>query len=57
MPSLGIKTDAIPGRINQLLINLNRPGIFFGQCSEICGLNHRFIPIVLERTSNFNFIQ
>nr|YP_002907402.1 cytochrome c oxidase subunit II [Diadegma semiclausum]ACF35058.1 cytochrome c oxidase subunit II [Diadegma semiclausum] len=57
VPSLGIKTDAIPGRINQLLINLNRPGMFFGQCSEICGLNHSFMPIVLESTSNYNFIQ
>lgn len=56
IPSLGIKVDSIPGRINQTLIFLNRPGLFFGQCSEICGINHRFIPIVIERTSKTNFI-
>jgi cytochrome c oxidase subunit 2 len=51
IPSLGIKVDAIPGRINQLNLFCIRPGIYFGQCSEICGINHRFIPIILERTS------
>lgn len=56
IPSLGIKVDSIPGRINQTLLIINRPGLYFGQCSEICGINHRFIPIVIERTSNFNFI-
>jgi len=49
VPTLGIKADANPGRINLLYItNLQTPGIFFGQCSEICGANHRFIPIRLE---------
>lgn len=48
MPILGVKVDAVPGRINQFLINLNRLGLYYGQCSEICGLNHRFIPIVVE---------
>lgn len=57
VPSLGVKIDSIPGRINQTLINLNRPGLFYGQCSEICGINHRFIPIVLERTNHINFLQ
>lgn len=56
VPSLGIKIDSIPGRINQTLIHSNRPGIYFGQCSEICGINHRFIPIVIESTSINNFI-
>lgn len=56
IPSLGIKIDSIPGRINQSFIIINRPGIYYGQCSEICGINHRFIPIVIERTSNLNFI-
>lgn len=56
IPSLGIKIDSIPGRINQTFIYLNQPGIFFGQCSEICGINHRFIPIIIERTSIYNFI-
>nr|ACJ69616.1 cytochrome c oxidase subunit II [Venturia canescens] len=57
IPSIGIKIDAIPGRINQTMMNLNRPGLYFGQCSEICGLNHSFMPIVLESTSNYNFIK
>lgn len=50
LPSIGIKVDAIPGRINQTFINFERLGVYFGQCSEICGINHRFIPIVVERT-------
>lgn len=57
IPSLGIKIDSIPGRINQSLIIIIRPGTYYGQCSEICGINHRFIPIVIERTSNSNFIK
>nr|UAM91307.1 cytochrome c oxidase subunit II [Scolopendra subspinipes] len=48
MPSLGVKTDAVPGRLNQVSFLINRPGLFFGQCSEICGANHSFMPIVLE---------
>ena len=54
--SLGIKVDAVPGRINQLNLFSLRPGLFFGQCSEICGINHRFIPIILESTNYSNFI-
>ena len=46
--SLGLKRDSIPGRINQLIFMSERSGIFFGQCSEICGSNHRFIPIKVE---------
>lgn len=56
VPSLGIKVDANPGRLNQTNFFINRPGIFYGQCSEICGANHRFIPIVIERISITNFI-
>nr|YP_010758191.1 cytochrome c oxidase subunit II [Elephantulus intufi]WEW63553.1 cytochrome c oxidase subunit II [Elephantulus intufi] len=48
MPALGMKTDAIPGRLNQATLSSSRPGLFFGQCSEICGSNHSFMPIVLE---------
>ena len=48
IPSLGLKVDAIPGRLNQTGIFITRPGVFFGQCSEICGANHRFIPISIE---------
>nr|YP_009859741.1 cytochrome c oxidase subunit II [Antodynerus aff. limbatus YN]QKK69222.1 cytochrome c oxidase subunit II [Antodynerus aff. limbatus GX]QKK69235.1 cytochrome c oxidase subunit II [Antodynerus aff. limbatus XZ]QKK69248.1 cytochrome c oxidase subunit II [Antodynerus aff. limbatus YN] len=56
IPSLGIKMDATPGRINQALMLMNRPGIFFGQCSEICGANHSFMPIMIESTNLNNFI-
>nr|AAS67203.1 cytochrome oxidase subunit II [Geositta cunicularia]ADO86985.1 cytochrome oxidase subunit 2 [Geositta cunicularia]AER58558.1 cytochrome oxidase subunit 2 [Geositta cunicularia]AHK23100.1 cytochrome oxidase subunit II [Geositta cunicularia] len=48
VPSLGVKTDAIPGRLNQTSFITTRPGIFYGQCSEICGANHSFMPIVVE---------
>nr|UEP16595.1 cytochrome c oxidase subunit II [Pyrrhocoris tibialis] len=48
VPSLGIKIDATPGRLNQGTLFINQPGLFFGQCSEICGANHSFMPIVIE---------
>nr|WEW63540.1 cytochrome c oxidase subunit II [Galegeeska rufescens] len=48
VPALGMKTDAIPGRLNQATLSSTRPGLFYGQCSEICGSNHSFMPIVLE---------
>nr|ADR10234.1 cytochrome oxidase subunit II [Ctenomys magellanicus] len=48
IPSLGLKTDAIPGRLNQTILTSTRPGLFYGQCSEICGSNHSFMPIVVE---------
>jgi cytochrome c oxidase subunit 2 len=54
--ALGVKTDATPGRLNQINFIINRPGLFYGQCSEICGANHRFIPIVIERVNLKNFI-
>lgn len=56
VPSLGVKADATPGRLNQVRFLFNRPGVFYGQCSEICGANHRFIPIVVERIPIKNFI-
>lgn len=48
IPALGVKIDGTPGRLNQTNFLINRPGVFFGQCSEICGANHSFIPIVIE---------
>nr|YP_009051005.1 cytochrome c oxidase subunit II [Allantus luctifer]AIG61933.1 cytochrome c oxidase subunit II [Allantus luctifer] len=48
IPTFGKKIDAIPGRLNQISLMINRPGMFFGQCSEICGANHSFMPIVVE---------
>nr|NP_976141.1 cytochrome c oxidase subunit II [Tricholepidion gertschi]AAO40209.1 cytochrome oxidase subunit 2 [Tricholepidion gertschi] len=56
MPSLGIKVDASPGRLNQTSFILNRPGLYFGQCSEICGANHSFMPIVLESVNISTFL-
>ena len=55
MPSLGVKADAVPGRLNQVKFISQRPGVYFGQCSEICGANHRFIPIVVERVNLTTF--
>ncbi len=48
VPSLGVKIDAVPGRLNQVWLTINRPGVFYGQCSELCGANHSFMPIVVE---------
>nr|YP_010222591.1 cytochrome c oxidase subunit II [Neojurtina typica]UCC46054.1 cytochrome c oxidase subunit II [Neojurtina typica] len=57
VPALGIKIDAVPGRLNQGSINMNRPGLMYGQCSEICGANHSFMPIVIESTTTENFLK
>jgi cytochrome c oxidase subunit 2 len=48
VPSFGVKVDACPGRLNQTTIFINRTGVFYGQCSEICGTNHGFMPIAVE---------
>nr|YP_009000558.1 cytochrome c oxidase subunit II [Hyperolius marmoratus]BAO42913.1 chytochrome c oxidase subunit II [Hyperolius marmoratus] len=48
MPSLGVKADAIPGRLNQSTFLISHPGLYYGQCSEICGANHSYMPIVIE---------
>nr|AWC08287.1 cytochrome oxidase subunit II [Ctenocephalides felis]AYA72045.1 cytochrome c oxidase subunit II [Ctenocephalides felis felis]AYA72091.1 cytochrome c oxidase subunit II [Ctenocephalides felis felis] len=57
IPSLGIKIDATPGRLNQSNFMMNRPGLYFGQCSEICGANHSFMPIVIESILINSFIK
>nr|AWV83421.1 cytochrome oxidase subunit II [Aleeta curvicosta] len=56
MPSMNIKVDAVPGRLNQASMFIIRPGMSFGQCSEICGANHSFMPIVIESVSIKCFI-
>uniref|UniRef100_A0AAU7BAE0 Cytochrome c oxidase subunit 2 n=1 Tax=Heteromallus sp. TaxID=3073483 RepID=A0AAU7BAE0_9ORTH len=56
VPALGVKIDATPGRLNQINFFLNRPGLFFGQCSEICGANHSFMPIIIESVKTNTFI-
>ncbi|MBY0429894.1 MAG: cytochrome c oxidase subunit II [Rhodospirillales bacterium] len=48
MPALGLKTDAVPGRLNETWVRITRPGLYYGQCSELCGVNHAFMPITVE---------
>nr|YP_003208131.1 cytochrome c oxidase subunit II [Quasipaa spinosa]YP_010127187.1 cytochrome c oxidase subunit II [Quasipaa exilispinosa]ACJ36240.1 cytochrome c oxidase subunit II [Quasipaa spinosa]AGU46636.1 cytochrome c oxidase subunit II [Quasipaa exilispinosa]QPO07313.1 cytochrome c oxidase subunit II [Quasipaa exilispinosa] len=56
VPALGVKTDAIPGRLNQTSFLIAHPGVYYGQCSEICGANHSFMPIVVEALPVPNFL-
>jgi len=56
VPSLGIKLDSCPGRLNESMIFIRREGIFYGQCSEICGMNHAFMPIVVKAIPSDDFI-
>lgn len=56
IPRLGVKIDAIPGRLNQIGFTVRRPGVYYGQCSEICGANHSFIPIAIEVIDSKSFI-
>lgn len=48
IPEIGIKVDAIPGRLNSVNFKVNKPGLYYGQCAEICGTGHSFIPICIE---------
>ena len=57
VPSLGVKADACPGRLNQVKLLRHRPGLYFGQCSEICGANHRFMPIAVEVVRGGDFLR
>ena len=56
IPSLGIKCDAIPGRLNQASLFIKREGLYYGQCSEICGINHGFMPIVVEAVNLQHYV-
>ena len=56
VPSLGVKLDACPGRLNQTSMYIKRPGVFYGQCSEICGVNHGFMPIVVRALPMYDFM-
>nr|QKG02549.1 cytochrome c oxidase subunit II [Acrossocheilus yunnanensis]UQJ73710.1 cytochrome c oxidase subunit 2 [Acrossocheilus yunnanensis] len=56
VPSMGVKMDAVPGRLNQTALLSSRPGVYYGQCSEICGANHSFMPIVIETVPLLNFM-
>jgi cytochrome c oxidase subunit 2 len=51
IPSFGVKVDGCPGRLNQMSLFIKREGVFYGQCSELCGVNHGFMPIVVEAVS------
>lgn len=51
IPSLGVKCDGLPGRLNQTSVFIKREGLFYGQCSELCGTNHGFMPITVEAVS------
>lgn len=55
MPSMGVKIDAIPGRLNEVWIEANKPGVYYGQCSRLCGINHAFMPIVIQAVSKADF--
>ena len=57
IPSLGIKLDGCPGRLNQTSMFIKRDGVFFGQCSEICGVNHGFMPICVEAVSLDDYVE
>nr|QIA60628.1 cytochrome c oxidase subunit 2 [Metacalypogeia alternifolia] len=56
VPSLGVKCDAVPGRSNQTSIFIKREGVYYGQCSELCGTNHAFMPIVVEAVSLDDYV-
>lgn len=55
VPALGIKTDAVPGRVNETWFQITKPGVYYGQCSEICGIGHGFMPIAVEAVSKDEF--
>ena len=55
IPALVAKIDAVPGRINESWVRINRPGIYYGQCSELCGVNHGFMPIAVEAVPKATF--
>lgn len=57
MPSVGVKVDAVPGRINEVWFRADREGTFYGQCSELCGVNHFFMPIEMRVVSEAQFAE
>jgi cytochrome c oxidase subunit 2 len=56
VPSLGIKLDAIPGRLNQTMLFIKRQGVFYGQCSELCGSSHGMMPIAVEAVLEQDYV-
>lgn len=57
VPSLGVKCDGIPGRLNQTSLFIKREGVYYGQCSELCGVNHGFMPIAVEAVPLKNYVE
>src|SRR5690606_30178695 len=55
MPAFGIKTDAVPGRINEIWFKANKEGLYYGQCSELCGKDHAFMPIAIRVVSDAQY--
>ena len=55
VPSLGIKLDTVPGRLNETWVEIKREGVYYGFCSELCGVNHSFMPIAIEAVSEADF--
>jgi cytochrome c oxidase subunit 2 len=56
VPSLGVKMDAIPGRLNETYFNIKEPGMYYGQCSELCGVGHGFMPISIKAVTEEEFV-
>src|SRR5690606_12848505 len=57
VPAFGIKKDAVPGRINETWVRVDREGVYYGQCSELCGVNHAYMPIAVEVVSKERFAE
>ncbi len=55
IPALALKKDAVPGRLNETWVKIDKPGVYRGQCSELCGVGHGFMPIVIEAVSKEDF--
>ena len=55
MPALGAKVDAVPGRTNEIWFDIDEPGMYYGQCSELCGSGHAFMPIALQAVTQAEF--
>lgn len=55
VPAFGVKRDAVPGRLNETWVRITRPGVYYGQCSELCGADHAYMPIAIEAVSKEAF--
>ncbi len=57
MPAFGVKIDAVPGRVNETWMRIEKPGVYYGQCSELCGVGHGYMPIAVQAVSKEEFAQ